>query len=185
MNCLLRLHDHFFLNVSLKQYIIYFCTFYASHIVELLPGRDLEIGRFILVRHIYQDKCWFFFFQLYILAVYYEVDVSGFQWDCAVLINVGEMVSFMKMLLDFFFIVESILSFQICWKSVNIISIVRWYQLFLHKRIRANFSIQILFLPQKLQLRLRFISWDSFLIEKIQLLKSLCRDSLLFISCGF
>lgn len=38
-----------------------------------------------------------------------KVDGSGFQWD-----RVGEMVSFVKTLL-IFSIVESIMSFQICW----------------------------------------------------------------------
>ena len=62
-----------------------------------LPGRDLEIGRFILVemrRSLVSSVC----------QVFVYSDGSGFQRDRAVfLIGAGEMVSYMEMLLDFVF----------------------------------------------------------------------------------
>lgn len=108
-------------NVS-YHHIIYFCTCYASPVVRSLPGRDSDVGRFILVTFVQMTtRCWFLIhFLLLVVVVYHEIDGSGFQRARAA--NQCGRESPMKSRTWLFFIVECIM-FQIRSKGNS------WYHL--------------------------------------------------------
>lgn len=123
---------------------IYFCTFYASRVVTLLPGRDLERGRFILqIKFIEMTiNAHLFLFEITFVCCLLKMTVQGFNE------MVGEKIPFIL-----HFSVLSIVSFQYADLLTNIISMVSYFCKKWSKSVLI-LAFQLCFFARKLQLKM-------------------------------
>ena len=119
---------------------IYFCTSYASRAVTLLPGRDLERGRFILqIKFIQMTiNADLILFEMTLVCCLLKMTVQGFNE------MVGEKIPFIL-----HFSVLSIVSFQYADLLTNIISMVSY----VCSKSVLILAFQLCFFARKLQLQ--------------------------------